>query len=116
MTDASSPLSTGSARYRIIDKLGDGGMGVVYKAEDLRLARLLALKFLLPEVEQDAHALDRFTREAQAASVLNNRRICTVYDIGDQDGRTFIAIELIEGNTLKARMASQLLPIDSTIT
>ena len=116
MTDASSPSSPGSARYRIIDKLGDGGMGVVYKAQDLRLARLVALKFLLPEVEQDARALDRFTREAQAASALNNRHICTVYDIGDQDGRTFIAMELIDGKTLKARMAGQALPVDAAVS
>ena len=67
MTDSSSSPGAGSARYRIINKLGDGGMGVVYKAEDLRLARQVALKFLLPEVEQDAHALDRFQREAQAS-------------------------------------------------
>ncbi len=116
MTDSSSSPGAGSARYRIINKLGDGGMGVVYKAEDLRLARQVALKFLLPEVEQDAHALDRFQREAQAASALNNRHICTVYDIGEQDGRTFIAMELIDGKTLKARMASGTLPLDATLT
>jgi serine/threonine protein kinase/Tol biopolymer transport system component len=117
MTDTPpSSSSGGSARYRIIKKLGDGGMGVVYKAEDTRLGRLLALKFLLPEVEQDAHALDRFQREAQAASALNNRHICTVYDIGDQDGRTFIAMELIDGKTLKARMAGQALPVDAAVS
>ncbi|MGC2719429.1 MAG: protein kinase [Candidatus Acidiferrales bacterium] len=116
MTDSSSPSSAGSTRYRIIDKLGDGGMGVVYKAEDLRLARQVALKFLLPEVEQDTHALDRFQREAQAASALNNRHICTVHDIGEQDGRTFIAMELIDGKTLKAQMAGGTLPIDATLT
>src|SRR5580692_5631292 len=116
MTDTPpSSSSGGSARYRIIKKLGDGGMGVVYKAEDTRLGRLLALKFLLPEVEQDAHALDRFQREAQAASALNNRHICTVYDIGDQDGRTFIAMELIDGKTLKARMAGGAIPIEAAI-
>src|SRR6202453_800180 len=117
MTDTPPPSSSGGpARHRIIEKLGDGGMGVVYKAEDTRLGRLLALKFLLPEVEQDAHALDRFQREAQAASALNNRHICTVYDIGDQDGRTFIAMELIDGKTLKARMAGQALPVDAAVS
>src|SRR5580704_7734276 len=119
MSDAPSSSSANSSanpsRYRILEKLGDGGMGVVYRAEDTRLARLVALKFLPPEVEQDAHAVEHFQREAQAASALNNRHICTVYDIGEQDGRAFIAMELIDGKTLKARMAGGAIPIEATI-